>query len=189
MALIKFITKSALDSPYENKYSDDQALENVISYAYDLKNDGWKTNGYVGGWAVDPRTAITEMKLLTKFWHKESGIRLRHWIISFTEGDLEQAARRLPGQDCWNILYRLGLEFTAYYAEQYQIVFAVHLDHGAGHLHIVANTVSYVDGRKYSGTKQEYYEYLRYVNLVARRFGFNIYPVADRRAGKGDYAI
>ena len=54
MAQLKHITKNGPDSPYTGKYTDDDAIRDVITYAY---NDE-KTQGYIGGWAVDPRNAI-----------------------------------------------------------------------------------------------------------------------------------
>ena len=184
MATLKFITKNAFDSPFSEKYKDDHAVEDVISYIYDVKYGGYKTQGYIGGWAVNPEYAAYEMGLMSKLHHKNSGVRLRHWVITFTEADMECIQRRLPTYSRELALYRLGYEFSSYYAEKYQIVFAVHLDTEPGHLHFVANTVSYVDGKKHTGSKAEYYAYESYAKSVAARYGFLLYAVTDNSAAK-----
>ena len=186
MAQIKHIVKNAPDSGYTEKYKDDNAIHDEINYIYDVKHNGAKTDHYkyIGGWAVDYANAAYEMELLARYYHKGSGVRLRHWEISFTEADMQAAERRLPGLSRWQVLYRLATELTAYYADRYQIVFAVHWDHGAGHVHAVMNSVSYVDGRKFPGTKAEYYGYENYAKGVAAKYGFNIYTVSDQAAKK-----
>ena len=187
MAQIKYITKNAPDSGYVKKYHDDNAIRDEIQYIFDVKHDGEKTDGYryVGGWAVDCNIAAYEMELLARLYHKWSGVRLRHWVITFEERELQAAEKRLPGLNRWQVLLQLAYELTAYYADRYQVVFAVHGDHGAGHLHVVMNTVSYVDGLKFSGSKSEYYAYQDYAKGVAARYGFHIYTVPDQTARKG----
>lgn len=151
MAQIKYITKNTPDSGYTEKYHDDNAIRDEIQYIFDVKHGGEKTDGYryIGGWAVDSNIAAYEMELLARLYHKWSGVRLRHWTITFAEWELQAAAKKLPGLNRWQILQQLAYEFTAYYADRYQVVFAVHGDHGAGHIHVVMNTVGYTDGLKF----------------------------------------
>lgn len=189
MAQIKHITKNAPDSGYAKKYHDDNAIRNEINYLYDVKHNGDKTSGYryIGGWAVDCNIAAHEMELLARLYHKWSGVRLRHWVITFEERDLQAAGKKLPGLNRWQVLQQLAYELTAYYADRYQVVFAVHCDHGSGHIHAVMNTVSYVNGMKFSGSKSEYYVYEDYAKSVAARYGFHICAVTDQAANKSIY--
>lgn len=182
MAQLKFITKNAADSIYAEKYTDDFAINDVVRYIHDCKHGGAKTQGYVGGWAVDPFNAIYEMELVSALYHKRSGVRLRHWTITFQDYELQQAAYRLPNMNQYQILFQLGLEFTVYFADCYQVIFAVHLDKDVGHIHAVMNTVSYVDGKKHSGSKGDYYAYEAYAKTVAKKYGFNIYAITDNTA-------
>ena len=189
MAQLKYITKNAPDSGYTKKYHDDNAIRDEINYIFDVKHNGEKTDGYryIGGWAADCAIAAYEMELLARLHHKWNGVRLRHWTITFEEWELQTAAKRLPGLNRWQVLQQLAYEFAAYYAAQYQVVFAVHWDHGAGHIHVAMNTVSYVDGLKFSGSKSEYYAYQDYAKGVAARYGFHIYAVTDHAANKSVY--
>ncbi|MGM9618287.1 MAG: relaxase/mobilization nuclease domain-containing protein [Oscillospiraceae bacterium] len=178
MAQIKFITENAPDSPYETKYRDDGAVWDVIDYIFNEE----KTCGYIGGWAVDPAYAPYEMALTAKLFHNDKGVRLRHWTVTFEEQELCRLESSL-GCNRVMAVYRLGRMLSAYYANRYQIVFAVHCG-ARPHLHIVMNTVSYVDGKKFSGNRTEYYHYEKYVRDVARRYGFPIYIVKDHVATK-----
>ena len=47
--------------------------------------------------------------------------------------------------------YTLAFQIAAYYADRYQIVFGVHEDSDNLHIHFVFNSVSFVNGVKYSG--------------------------------------
>ena len=178
MALMKFITENASNSPYDEKYKDDDALWDVIGYVCNPE----KTGGCVGGWAVDPNHAAYEMELLAKLFHNNQGVRLRHWTIAFAEYELCGLERR-HHCDCITALYRLGAQLSAYYKDQYQILYAVHGGEHP-HLHFVMNTVSYVDGKKFSGSKADYYQYEKYAKRVAHNYGLTLYTAKDHAATK-----
>ena len=64
----------------DGKYMDDYAREDVIAYV--LQND--KTPHHcIGGAAVNVYNALQEMTLLARPFHKDTGLRLRHSVISF----------------------------------------------------------------------------------------------------------
>ena len=178
MALMKFITENAVNSPYDQKYKDDNAIVDVIGYVCNPE----KTNGYIGGWAVDPCHAAYEMELVAKLFHNNIGVRLRHWVITFTADELREL------EHCFlcgsmDSLYLLGAYFSMYYKDQYQILYAVHSG-AQPHLHFVMNVVSYVDGKKFSGRKTDYYQYEKYAKSIAHQVGITLYIVKDRTASK-----
>ena len=178
MALMKFITENAPSSPYDEKYKDDDALRDVIGYVCNPE----KAGGCVGGWAVDPNHAAYEMELLAKLFHNNQGVRLRHWTIAFAEYELCGLERR-HHCDCITALYHMGAQLSAYYKDQYQIVYAVH-GGDRPHLHFVMNTVSYVGGKKFSGSKADYYQYEKYAKRVAHDYGLTLYTAKDHAATK-----
>ena len=178
MAVMKFITKNAPSCPFGGKYTDDRALQSVTQYICNLEKEP-----LIGGWAVDPNHAIYEMELLSRLYHKNSGIRLRHWTVDFLDSDLRRLEQCM-GCDKVLAVYRLGYELTAYFADRYQVVFSVHTDKALPHLHAMMNSVSYIDGSKYSGSKVEYYAYERYAKEVVRQYGFYIHMVTDHAADK-----
>ena len=70
-----------------------------------------------------------------------------------------------------------------YNKDQYQILYAVHSG-AQPHLHFVMNVVSYVDGKKFSGRKTDYYQYEKYAKSIAHQVGITLYIVKDRTASK-----
>ena len=178
MAVMKVITKNAPGSPFQEKYHDDAALRSVMDYVCHPKKVA-----LIGGWGVDPGNAIYEMGLLSRLYHKDSGVRLRHWTVDFQTSDIYRLEQRM-GCDQVTAVWRLAYELTAYYADRYQVFFAVHTDKPLPHIHVVMNTVSHVDGSKYSGTKTEYYNYECYARQVARKYGFFLHMQTDHSEDK-----
>ena len=60
------------------------------------------------------------------------------------------------------IAYRLGRE--------YQIVYAVHETQSSPHFHFVMNSVSYVDGHRYYGTKKEHHAMMDVIRDVLKEY-------------------
>lgn len=143
MATIKFLNEAG-------KYTDPNALEAVIAYILQAH----KTPSHiVGGIGVDLQTAAESMHAVSQHFRKEHGVRLRHFILSFypQETPKNHIAQKIAAQICSHI------------GKQYQIVYALHEDAAMLHLHFVFNSVSYVDGYKYHGSKEDYYTLL---NLI-----------------------
>ena len=179
MAQMKVITRNGTDSPYPEKYRDRYAVEDVVGY---ILQDA-KTCGSVGGWGVDVRRAAWEMERVAALWHKQEGVRIRHWVLTFSREELERLEKR-TGLPARQVLQELGWRCAGFYAGRYQIVFGVHLDEPPFHLHFAMNTVSYVDGKKYAGTKGELYAYEQALKEILGRYGLPLYHVADRAEAK-----
>ena len=75
-----------------------------------------------------------EFELLAQVFEK-------HFIVSFANGEMAE----LDFDD----LMRLGFEIGKVLRE-YQILYCTHVDSDHTHIHFVMNTVSFLDGRKYS---------------------------------------
>ena len=87
------------------------------------------------------RTFLEEKRL----WDKDSGRMYAHNIISWHRDEqitLEQA-------------FEFGKEFAEKWFEGFQTLMAVHVDRNHIHLHMVTNTVSYIDGHKLHTTMGE----------------------------------
>ena len=148
----------------DGKYMDDYSREDVIAYI--LRND--KTPHHcIGSAAVNVYHALQEMTLLAQAFHKDTGLRLRHSVISF------ENCERIGLKEAEQIA-RLAI---AYYGGAYQIIYAVHEDAEHLHIHLVMNSVSYLDGKKYHGDKKDYYGFINYMRSVVRPYGIPFYPV------------
>ena len=180
MAVMKFITKNHPNSKYKTKYQDDMAYADLIRYVFDPK----KTNHFIGGWGVDTKYADYEMAMVTYLYHKEKGVKLRHWVVSFTREDLIHLEERSHQEFQYSLGY-IGYQLTSFYLNRYQIVFGVHwVDEDFPHIHIIMNTTSYMDGKKFHGDRNEYHDYELFAKQVLANYGLPLFITKDHRSSK-----
>ena len=152
----------------DGKYTDNNARSSVINYCL---HDS-KAIHYIGSRAVNIAHAAEEMEVVAKVYHNNDRVRIRHSIISFDDNDNitpEQAAA-------------IAEAAISFYGNQYQIVYGVHEDADHLHIHMAMNQVSYMDGRKFRGTKADHYAFIHYMQQVVRPYGISIIPVSDQPA-------
>ena len=148
------------------KYTDELAYQQLLDY---IMRPDKTPDHYIGGFAVHPQYAAEEMQLVSQAYHQNRGVRLRHWIISFEKHEFA---------DAWhaNQFAQMACRF---YADTYQIVYSVHEDTEHLHVHFVMNMISYQNGKRYSGQKKDFYDYLKYLQEIADLFGTYIIRVKD----------
>ena len=129
MCFVKMVNDS-----YEN-YS---SIQNLVNYALTDKRYKCPVRFY-GGYNIDVSRATEQMSRVKKYYQKTDKREMRHIVVSFEDDITPYDA------------YILGWQIAAYYADRYQIIFGVHEDTDNLHIHLVFNTVSFVDGLKYSG--------------------------------------
>lgn len=117
----------------QNDYPDLASLSRVVNYA--------ESSGIIGGYGLDPYHAFSQMKMVKACFHKPDGILLIHFFITFTTAE----AFRISVDEILDIGFQTGQLFG-----EFQMVYGVHFDSNYMHLHVVMNTVSFVDGHKYS---------------------------------------
>lgn len=144
----------------EDPYKNCSCISNLVNYILHKRNPNGGTVTFYGGYIVDVHRAAEQMMRLKSYFHKTDGREMQHFIVSFDDD--------IQPYDAWII----GMRIAAYYANSYQIVFAVHEDTENIHIHFVFNTVSVIDGKKYcefwsdqwrlkSYIKQVYDEYMK----------------------------
>ena len=92
-------------------------------------------------------TAFAEMQATKQRFGKLGGVVGYHFIQSFAPGEVtpEQA-------------HAIGVEFAQrLFGERYEVVVGTHLDKAHLHNHVVVNSVSFVDGKKYHSSPGSYY--------------------------------
>lgn len=163
MAQLRVFNKS-------DKYRDRSALSDVLNYC--TRED--KTSpDLCGGWAVNPENALEEMETFARLANKDFGVRLRHMEISFSPGKVKDP----------KLVAKIARECAEYYADDYQIVYAVHTDKPHLHAHFVMNSIRYSDGNKYRGTKKDLYDFEAYCRSVFHKNGLteNLCLMQDTR--------
>ena len=146
-------------------YANNDAIENLVQYI--------QRSGYTGGLAVDIENAAEHMQKVKEIWYKTEGRQARHFIVAFSDYEFPTIDEAIS----------YGYSISQYYAERFQILFSVHTDTDHIHLHFVMNTVSYVDGRKYSGGLSDYLSFRNYIQSIMPN-GWIVRLVADR---EGEY--
>ena len=168
MPVLKVITRYS--EPYqgtypEKKYHDADSYHDVSAYAIRDEKAEW-----VGGSAVNPYLAEHEFRLISRLYGKDFGVHLRHFVLSFSNIEkinLEQAKA---------IAYCIA----DYYGNRYQILYSIHKDSSYRHIHFVMNTVSYLDGTKFPGTKQEYYQFQAFLKELLGMYGLHLFVASDQ---------
>ena len=143
------------------KYHDENSLYDVIPYCC---NPQKTKSGYIGCFGASVPYAAEQMDKLAIAYGKACSIRLRHMMLSFGPGE-----RITPF-----LAYQIAYQAAWYYGREYQILFAVHENKQLLHVHFVMNTVSYLDGHKYAGKREDYYEFQDYLIQILKPFGIDI---------------
>lgn len=109
-------------------------------------------------------TACQEMLATKRRWGKTGGVLGYHLIHSYAPGEVtpEQA-------------HAAGVEFVRrLLGDRYEAVIATHVDRGHLHCHILFNSVSFVDGKKYRNSFKDYFGDIRETsNQVSREQGLS----------------
>ena len=109
--------------------------------------------------------AFLQMQATKQRWDKYGGILGYHIVHSYAPGEVtpEQA-------------HEAGVEFARrLLGDKYEAVVCTHTDRDHLHCHIVFNSVSFLDGRKYRSDFRSYFHDLRDTsNAVSREYGFSV---------------
>ena len=118
--------------------------------------------------------AFLQMQATKQRWDKYGGILGYHIVHSYAPGEVtpEQA-------------HEAGVEFTQrLLGDKYEAVVCTHTDRDHLHCHIVFNSVSFLDGRKYRSDFKSYFHDLRDTsNAVSWEYGFSVID----SSGKGKH--
>lgn len=98
-----------------------------------------------------------------KLWNKDSGRMYAHNVISWHKDE------EITPEEA----YEFGKEFVEQWFAEFQTLMAVHVDRNHIHLHMVTNTVSYIDGHKLHTTKNELEEMKQLTNRMCEARGWS----------------
>ena len=117
--------------------------------------------------------AFLQMQATKQRWDKYGGILGYHIVHSYAPGEVtpEQA-------------HEAGVEFARrLLGDKYEAVVCTHTDRDHLHCHIVFNSVSFIDGKKYRSDFKSYFHDLRDTsNAVSREYGFSV--IGSKGQGK-----
>lgn len=143
------------------------AMRNVIEY---VLQDQKVKEGYVfitGPYYPDKITwngVYTEFLNEKKLWNKDSGRMYAHNIISFHQDEA------ITPEQCLEI----GKKFVEKFFPNNQSIIGVHQDKNHLHIHIVTNSVSFVDGKKLHQTKRDLEKQKTFTNSLCKELGLSV---------------
>ena len=118
-------------------------LQAVINYG---KNGDKTDNGIlVSSINCSVQTAYEEMSLTKKFFHKENKTLGYHIIQSFKGNEVTPEKANKIGQELARELW----------GDKYQVIICTHINKENVHNHMILNSVSFVDGKKYHNSNEE----------------------------------
>lgn len=145
-----------------------------------------KTDGgvLVGGVNVmpDAELAYEQMCETKQIFGKELGRQGYHVVLSCPVGEGDPQT-----------MYQLTQEFIEeYLGDRYEALFAVYVDKGHLHSHIVFNSVSMIDGYKYQYTKGDWKNIIQPItNSLCEKYGWSVilpeYVKDSERMSRGEY--
>lgn len=167
MAVIKCVNR---DYSNENPFFRNN---NVDAYMMNYICNIQKTYGNIAARNVmcsSPLEMAMQFQTVRDLFHKNSGRLLRHIVISFKpyEAGIE---------DAMTIAYVCASFFRGY-----QVVYAVHSSTIHLHIHFLVNTVSFVDGHKYSGGYADLRGLIDYANMAISGIGFEEKSLLEKNA-------
>lgn len=151
----------------KDHYKDEHIYKDAITYIINSDKAPQEHIWTQGVRSIE--TAAQDMKDLTNFHGKDHGTRIRHMILSF------EPHEPIGIQDAFDIEKRI----MTFFAPEYQMVGAIHA-YGNEHLHIhfIMNPVRINDGKKYKGSRGDFYAFIQYMKRLLREYGCKCYTIS-----------
>lgn len=146
-------------------------MKNVLAYVTRTEKTKSEDKQYVTALNCSAPTAYEEMIATKNTYHKNSGRMYYHLVQSFPKGD------DTPPE----LAHRIAVELAEKAFGKYECVAATHIDREHIHSHIVFNSVSFEDGRKYHSNGNTVQELMGLSDEICMRYGV---AVLDRQQQK-----
>ena len=163
MAYLKILTRRYnLAGCTDYAVNEDKTIENAARYA--LNPDKTEERFYASCLNCGSiETANDEMKKTKRYFGKEDKVLCYHLIQSF-----------LPGEGTPEQIHNIGIAFAKECFWDFEVVIGTHLDRGHLHNHIVINSVSFVDGRKYRSVPKTLYQLREVSDRICKENGLSV---------------
>nr|WP_305136069.1 relaxase/mobilization nuclease domain-containing protein [uncultured Schaedlerella sp.] len=147
------------------KAENARSLEEAVDYA--MNREKTERPAYEDSIGCTCNSAFADMVATKKRFHKLDGVQGYHLIQSFAAGEVTPELAHLIGQELAEQLLK----------GRFEAVITTHLNTTHCHNHIVFNSVSMVDGRKYHSNEKSYYEEIRKISDgLCVKYGLSVIP-------------
>ena len=128
------------------------SLQDALDYA--ANRDKTEQSCFESSYACTLETAFSDMRQTKEHWHKSGGVQGYHLVQSFAAGEVTP-----------DLAHQIAKELAdRVLGGRYEYVIGTHLNTGHIHSHIVWNSVSCVDGKKYRSNYKSYVTEIRAVS-------------------------
>ena len=128
------------------------SLQDALDYA--ANRDKTEQSCFESSYACTLETAFADMRQTKERWHKSGGVQGYHLVQSFAAGEVSpELAHQIAKELADRVL-----------GGRYEYVIGTHLNTGHIHSHIVWNSVSRIDGKKYHSNGKSYVTQIRTVS-------------------------
>ena len=139
------------------------SLQDALDYA--ANRDKTEQSCFESSYACTLETAFADMHQTKERWHKLGGVQGYHLVQSFAAGEVSpELAHQIAKELADRVL-----------GGRYEYVIGTHLNTGHIHSHIVWNSVSCVDGKKYRSNYKSYVTEIRAVSdALCRKYKLSV---------------
>jgi hypothetical protein len=141
-------------------------IEVTLNKALDYIEDSKKTDEKMlcTGYCCEPEIATQQFDSVRKHAGKEGGYLAFHLIQSFSPGEVD-----------FDTAHQIGIELADKLLKgKYQYVVSTHIDKGNVHNHIIFNSVSFKDYKKYNSSPSSYYFIRRLSDSLCKEHGLSV---------------
>ena len=139
------------------------SLQDALDYA--ANRDKTEQSCFESSYACTLETAFADMRQTKEQWHKSGGVQGYHLVQSFAAGEVTP-----------ELAHQIAKELAArVLGGRYEYVIGTHLNTDHIHSHIVWNSVSCVDGKKYRSNYKSYVTEIRTVSdALCRKYKLSV---------------
>lgn len=167
MPMLESLGRSETGKSYYHNKGD---ITRLIRYVTRTRPNETRTSDLIsyGGCGVSfnygVNYIIDQIKQTQKVFDMDDrgGRRMLHEVYSFSDEDFYNL-----GYDYGLVDYLAKMMYTYYYSKGHEVIYAIHDDSEKHlHIHIVANYINFIDGKKFDSGIREYYERRSYFDHV-----------------------
>ena len=156
----------AIFKQVNEKYKTQEAAINLLNY---IRRGAYGWGNYPGFIPGDGEIFWAQMNYYKNYFGKTGGNLLEHYVLSFDTFCYEKDVPLGIIKTCAYILAGLFIEF--------QPVWGIHLHDTHYHIHLVINTVSVIDGKKYHKSPSEFKRLLIWLADELKDYHIALVPV------------
>ena len=159
-----------------NKTQTAGGMKNVLNYVSRKEKTVSEDKRFVTGVNCSPETALDEMTATKNLYHKPDGRLYYHLVQSFPSGyEIEP-----------ELAHKIAVELAEKAFGKYECVVATHIDREHIHSHLVLNSVSFEDGKKYHSNKESVEQLMKLSDEICQKYGVHVLDTPKKKMNR-DY--